>query len=93
LLEPLETTLQKKLLLVKLAIHSLITAGLRDGSVDVIENIGIERTKGILAKAFFKILVVNPSDFNDLDANLAGSEPDLVLFTHSDIAPHRTSCS
>ena len=60
------------------------TAGIRE-STDVIENIGIDRAMGILNRAFYKILIVNPFEtkaeylkkFSDIDF-------DFLVVSHAD---------
>ena len=60
------------------------TAGIRE-STDVIENIGIDRALGILNRAFYKILIVNPFEtsieylkkFSDIDF-------DFLVVSHAD---------
>jgi len=60
------------------------TAGIRD-SVDPIERIGIDRTMQVLGNAFFRILLLNPVDFNSEYINrVADFEFDLVVFSHYD---------
>ena len=59
------------------------TAGLREAS-DVIEIEGIRRTKKLLEKSFFSILLINPFETDDTLDELLKSEYDLIYFTHSD---------
>ena len=66
--------------------YSIIdTAGLRTTN-DIIEEEGIKRAYSLLDKAFFKILLINPFEFNSkFFSNLNISDFDLVLFTKSDL--------
>lgn len=64
------------------------TAGLRI-TQDPIEHEGIERALGIFQHAFFRVLVINPFDTNDLDfeplfTHFKKEELDLIVLTHSD---------
>ncbi len=63
------------------------TAGLRElknEAVDAIEAIGMERSLEMLSKAFFKILLINPFDEEEIHFDLMSQDFDLVLFTHAD---------
>lgn len=60
------------------------TAGLRE-TENVIEAEGIVRSFDVLEKGFFKILLINPFEFNKEFFNSIKSKKfDLVLFSHSD---------
>ena len=60
------------------------TAGLRI-TKDKIENLGIQKSYEVLDRAFFKILLINPFEYNlDFFRELDVSSFDLILFTHSD---------
>ncbi len=64
------------------------TAGLRV-SQDPIEQEGIERALELFQKAFFRILVINPFETNDLDfeplfTHFKKEELDLIVLTHTD---------
>lgn len=59
------------------------TAGIRD-SLDPIEQVGINRALLKIEKSFFKVLLINPFEFN-LDAiDILGAHHfDLIIFSHS----------
>lgn len=60
------------------------TAGIRESN-DVIENIGIDRAMGILNRAFYKILVVNPYETNaDYLKKFSDIDFDFLIVSHSD---------
>jgi tRNA modification GTPase len=60
------------------------TAGVRD-SLDVIESEGIDRAFSILASSFYKILVIDPLNFNsNYLLRFKDISFDLVIFSHSD---------
>ena len=60
------------------------TAGIRESN-DVIENIGIDRAMGILNRAFYKILVVNPYETNaDYLKKFSDIDFDFLVVSHSD---------
>ncbi len=60
------------------------TAGIRD-SIDPIEAIGIDRTMQVLGTAFFRILLLNPANFNkDYLERVGNFDFDLVIFSHFD---------
>lgn len=60
------------------------TAGIRESS-DVIENIGIDRAMGILARAFYKILIVNPYETNpEYLKKFTDIDFDFLVVSHSD---------
>nr|BDT30328.1 50S ribosome-binding GTPase [Bacteriovorax sp. HI3] len=60
------------------------TAGIRESS-DVIENIGIDRAMGILARAFYKILIVNPYETNpEYLKKFTDVDFDFLIVSHSD---------
>jgi tRNA modification GTPase len=60
------------------------TAGIRK-SDDVIESEGIKRSLDISKRSFFKILVINPFDYNlDYFKQLENIAIDLIIFSHSD---------
>lgn len=75
-------------------IYRLIdTAGIRDSS-DEIESQGILRGKERLARAFFKILLINPLETNAEDLKKIFTHTfDLVLLTHSDHVDFESSLS
>jgi len=58
------------------------TAGLRE-TVDKIESDGIRRTLDLLDTAFFRLLVLNPSQL-EKDINWSKT-PDLIVISHADI--------
>lgn len=72
---------------IKDAIFTLIdTAGIRE-TVDIIEEEGIQKGIDVISKSFFKVLLVNPFEFNkNYYKSIANIKFDLILFTHSDIA-------
>jgi tRNA modification GTPase len=60
------------------------TAGIRE-SRDVIENIGIDRAMGILSRAFYKILIVNPFETNaEYLQKFSDIDFDFLIISHSD---------
>ncbi|MBC7714512.1 MAG: 50S ribosome-binding GTPase [Rhizobacter sp.] len=60
------------------------TAGIRESN-DVIENIGIDRAMGILSRAFYKILIVNPFETNaEYLKKFSDIDFDFLIFSHSD---------
>jgi tRNA modification GTPase len=60
------------------------TAGVRD-SFDVIEAEGIDRAFGVLASSFYKILVIDPLNFNqNYLLRFKDISFDLVIFSHAD---------
>jgi len=60
------------------------TAGVRE-SESIIESEGIRRALNLINKSFYKILVINPFEFNkDFFEELQGINFDLILFSHSD---------
>ncbi len=60
------------------------TAGIRESN-DVIENIGIDRAMGILARAFYKILIVNPYETNpEYLKKFTDVDFDFLVISHSD---------
>ncbi|MBC7712993.1 MAG: 50S ribosome-binding GTPase, partial [Rhizobacter sp.] len=60
------------------------TAGIRDSN-DVIENIGIDRAMGILGRAFYKILIVNPFETNaEYLKKFSDIDFDFLVVSHSD---------
>ena len=60
------------------------TAGIRESN-DVIENIGIDRAMGILSRAFYKILIVNPFETNaEYLKKFEDIEFDFLVISHSD---------
>lgn len=62
------------------------TAGIRE-SQDVIENIGIDRAMGILSRAFYKILIVNPYETNaEYLKKFSDVDFDFLVVSHSDKA-------
>lgn len=62
------------------------TAGIRE-SQDVIENIGIDRAMGILSRAFYKILIVNPYETNaEYLMKFSDVNFDFLVVSHSDKA-------
>lgn len=62
------------------------TAGIRE-SKDVIENIGIDRAMGILSRAFYKILIVNPYETNaEYLSKFSDIDFDFLVVSHSDKA-------
>lgn len=61
------------------------TAGVRDTS-DQIESEGIKKSLELVANSFFKILLINPFEFNiNYFKDLSKINFDLVIFSHSDI--------
>lgn len=60
------------------------TAGMRI-SDDTVESLGIERSYQQMQSAFFRILVINPFDFDIAEFSHFDSSVDLLLFTHSDL--------
>ena len=69
------------------------TAGLRL-SADSIEGQGIERSYQQISHAFFRILIINPFDYNPADSFPSDSTPDVIIFTHADVdgfASHASS--
>ncbi len=60
------------------------TAGIRDSS-DLIESEGVKRSKQVVDNSFYKILVINPFDFEQFDIKLLSLQYDLILFSHSDL--------
>ena len=70
---------------IKDVFFSLIdTAGIRKTS-DKVEKFGVERSIDKVIKAFYKVLVINPLDYdeNNLKTYLSYS-PDCIVFTHED---------
>jgi tRNA modification GTPase len=62
------------------------TAGIRE-SDNVIETIGIKRGEEILARAFFRILIINPLETDSAFLNkFADIDFDLLIFSHGDQA-------
>jgi tRNA modification GTPase len=60
------------------------TAGVRD-SENVIESEGIRRALNLINKSFFKILVINPFEFDiNFFKELKDINFDLIVFSHSD---------
>ena len=60
------------------------TAGIRESN-DVIETIGIKRGEEILARAFFRILIINPFETNAAFLNkFSDIHFDLLIFSHGD---------
>lgn len=59
------------------------TAGLREAS-DVIEREGIRRTKKLLEKSFFSILLINPFESDETLNELLRDDYDVIYFTHAD---------
>jgi len=66
-------------------IFSLIdTAGIRS-STDNIENVGIEKAIDLVENSFFKILLINPFEFNESYFNsVRDVNFDQIIITHSD---------
>jgi tRNA modification GTPase len=61
------------------------TAGVRD-SEDPIEQIGINRALSKIEKSFFKILLINPYEFNSSSLGLLSAHHfDLIIFTHAEL--------
>ncbi len=61
------------------------TAGVRETN-DQIESQGVERSLSRVKNAFFRILLINPFETDDLSFNdLLKFEYDLIFFTHSDL--------
>lgn len=73
----------------------LDTAGLKinseHGESNVIEDEGIKRGLHLLSNAFFKILVINPFDFNESLLEIKLIEFDCLIFTHSDVTGFTTA--
>jgi len=67
-------------------LYNLIdTAGLRD-SEDSIESEGIRRSYSLIDNSFFKILLINPLDFNsNFLKTISNYTFDLIIFTHKDM--------
>ena len=60
------------------------TAGVRE-STDEIETIGIKRGEEILARAFFRILIINPFETDNVFLNkFSDVDFDLLVFSHAD---------
>jgi tRNA modification GTPase len=69
------------------------TAGVRE-SDNIIESEGIKRALNLINKSFYKILVINPFEFNlGFFSELRGIKFDLILFTHSDRVDFESSVS
>jgi tRNA modification GTPase len=69
------------------------TAGIRESN-DVIENIGIDRAMGILSRAFYKILIVNPFETNaEYLKKFSHIDFDFLVVSHSDKQDFNTQIS
>lgn len=76
-----------KVQLENICLNLIDTAGIRESS-DVIEKIGIEKSKEALKKAELVILVLDSSDINDEDKQLLESTKDyerIIVYNKSDL--------
>ncbi len=62
------------------------TAGLRNNSNDEIEKEGIKRTHNLVKNAFYKILVINPYEWDQKAVPIGEMEFDSLVITHADVA-------
>ncbi len=75
----------KENILINDVLYSLIdTAGIRQTD-DEIEEIGINKALNLFNNAFYKILLIDPTDFDTASFNINFSDIDIFIFTHVDL--------